>query len=149
VSLKRAVLIVVGDKARARIFDTATEDSSMREIEDMINVDLGHHEKDLAADRPGRGMSSARGRRTALGEDYSRRRVETSRFAEAVAARVHEHAQAQKYARLFLVAGPEFTGLLRPCLSSKSAQPPVTSVVKDLTRHSIEDIRKHLPQYLR
>lgn len=147
--MRRPVLIVVGDKARARIFDNATEDESMREIEDLVNAGLGHHEREIGADRPGRGVSGAGGRRTALGEDYSRRRLQAARFAESVAERVREHFRRRKYARLFLVAGPEFSGLLRPCLASRSAQPPVTRVVKDLTRHSLADIRKHLPQQLR
>ena len=146
--MRKPVLIVVGDKGRARIFDTATEDRTLREIEDLFNPDLGHHERDIVSDRPGRGMSNSRGRRTALGDDYSKRRVQTARFAETVAERVQEHTRIQKYSRLFLVAGPEFSGLLRPCLASRSSQPPVTSVVKDLTRHSIKDIREHLPEYL-
>jgi protein required for attachment to host cells len=147
-SMHRPVLIVVGDKGRARIFDTATEDHSMREIEDLLNADLGHHERDIGSDRPGRGVS-AQGRRTALGDDYTKRRVTVARFAEMVAERVREHLRLQKYARLFLVAGPEFSGMLRPCLASRTAEPPVTRVVKDLTRHSVEDIRKHLPEHLR
>lgn len=146
--MHKPVLIVVGDKARARIFDTATEDSSMREIDDLFNAELGHHERDVVSDRPGRGVSAG-GRRTGLGDDYTKRRVQTARFAETVAEKVRERLRLQKYSRLFLVAGPEFTGLLRPCLASKSAQPPVTSVVKDLTRHSVDDIRKHLPEHLR
>jgi len=147
--MRRPVLIVVGDKARARLFDNATEDDSLREIEDLFNADLGHHERDAGTDRPGRGVSAARGRRTALGDDYARRRVLAARFAKAVADRVREHIHLRKYARLFLVAGPEFSGLLRPCLVSRSAQPPVTRVVKDLTRHSLADIRRHLSQQLR
>lgn len=147
--MPRPVLIVVGDRARARIFDTATADNSLREIEDLVNAGLGHHERDIGKSRPGRGVSSVRGRRTALGEDYAKRRVRAARFAEAVAARIRKYIQGRRYARLYLIAGPEFSGLLRPCLTSRSAQPPVTKVVKDLTRHSVEDIRRHLPQSLR
>lgn len=147
--MRRPVLILVGDKGRARLFDNATEDDSLREIEDLFNADLGHHERDTVSDRPGRGVSGAGGRRTALGEDYAKRRIRAARFAETVAERVRQHIRERKYARLFLVAGPEFSGLLRPCLASRAAQPPVTRVVKDLTRHSLEDIRKHLPQHLR
>jgi len=149
VSPRQPVLIVVGDKARARIFDTDTEDHSLREIEDLVNAGLGHHEQDTVSDRAGRGVSAVRGRRTALGDDYSRRRLLAARFAETLAERIRGHLRLRKYARLFLVAGPEFSGLLRPCLASRSAQPPISRVVKDLTRHSVEDIRKHLPQYLR
>jgi protein required for attachment to host cells len=148
-SLHRPVLIVVGDKARARIFDTDTEDQSLQEIEDLVNADYGRHERDTGSDRPGRGVSAAGGRKTALGDDYSRRRILAARFAETVAERVLEHTRLQKYSHLYLVAGPEFNGLLNPCVASRSAQPPVTRVMKDLTRHSVEDIRKHLPQYLR
>ncbi len=144
----RPVLVVVGDKARARIFDTDTEDHSLREIEDLVNAGLGHRERDTISDRPGRGVSGS-GRHTAFGEDYSRRHLLAARFAETLAERIRERLKLQKYARLFLVAGPEFSGLLRPCLASRSAQPPVTRVVKDLTRHSVDDIRKHLPEYLR
>ena len=148
--MPRPVLIMVGDKARARIFDTATEDSSLREIEDLFNVGLGHHERDTGTDRPGRAVNGAAGRRrTALGEDYGRRRILAARFAAAVAERLRERTRLQKYARVFVVAGPEFSGLLRPCLASHKEQPPVTRVIKDLTRHSVEDIRKHLPQRLR
>lgn len=144
----RPVLIVVGDRARARIFDTATDDNSLREIEDLVNTGFGHHERDTGRRRPGRG-TGADGRRTSLGEDYAKRRIQAARFAETVATRLHEHLRLQKYARLFVVAGPAFCGLLRPCMVSRSAEPPITNILKDLTRHSVEDIRKHLPQHLR
>lgn len=147
--MRKPVLIVVGDKARARIFDTATEDQSLREIEDLVNAGLGHHERDTGADRPGRGVSGAGGRRTALGDDYGRRRILAARFAQAVAERLRERARMQRYARVFVVAGPEFSGLLSPCLASRAGQSPVTRIIKDLTRHSVEDIRKHLPEHLR
>lgn len=148
-TLRHPVLIVVGDKARARIFDTDTEDSSLREIEDLVNAGLGHHERDTVSDRPGRGVSAARGRRTALGEDYSRRRILAARFARSVADRVQSHLEAKRYSRVYLVAGPEFSGLLRPCLTSRRVRAPFTKVLKELTRHSVEDIRKHLPEHLR
>lgn len=147
-SLHRPVLIVVGDKARTRLFDNATADASLQEVDDLFNPDLRHHERDLGSDRPGRSVNGG-GRHTALGADYAKRRIRAARFAEAVAERVHGQLRVQKYARIFVVAGPEFTGLLGPCLVSRSAQPPVTRVIKDLTRHSVEDIRKHLPQRLR
>lgn len=146
--IPRPVLVVVGDKARARIFDTATEDQSLREIEDLFNPLLGHHERDTGADRPGRGVNGS-GRRSALGDDYEKRRIRAARFAATVAEHVREHIRLQRYARVFVVAGPEFTGLLSPRLVSRSAQPPVTRVIKDLTRHSVADIRRHLPQQLR
>jgi protein required for attachment to host cells len=147
--MRRPVLIVVGDKARARIFDTQTEDQSLREIEDLFNAGLGRHERDTGSDRPGRGVSGVRGRRTALGDDYARRRVRAARFAETVAEHVREHTRKRLYSRIYVVAGPEFLGLLRPCLTSRRMQPPLSRVTKDLTRHSVEDIRKHLPEHLK
>lgn len=147
-TLQRPVLIVVGDKARARIFDTDTEDRSLREIDDLVNPSYRHHERETGDDRPGRGVNGA-GRRTALGQDYTKRRILAARFAEKVADRVGECVKGQRYARIYLVAGPTFLGLLRPCLTSRGKQPPIAKVVKELTRHSVEDIRKHLPEPLR
>jgi protein required for attachment to host cells len=148
--MRRPILVVVGDKARARIFDTQTEDRSLREIEDLVNAGLGRHERDTRRDRPGRGTSSVRGGgRTALGDDYARRRVRAARFAETVAEHVRELTRKSLYSRVFVVAGPEFLGLLRPCLTSRRMQPPLSRVTKDLTRHSVEDIRKHLPEHLK
>ena len=146
-TLRRPVLVIVGDKARARIFDTDTEDHSLREIDDLVNTNYGHHERDTGHDRPGRGVNGT-GRRTALGQDYTRRRILAARFAETVADRVGEHVKGQRYARIYLVAGPTFLGLLRPCLTARGKQPPIAKVVKELTRHSIEDIRQHLPEHL-
>ncbi len=145
----RPVLVVVGDRGRARLFDVEPGEPRLEELEDMVNAGYRLRERELVSDKPGRGMSRAHGSRASLGDDYRQRRHQAELFAKRVAARVQARARQRDYGRIYLVANPEFIGLLRPCLAAQRLKAPLTGIRKDLTRRNAEAIRRHLPKYLR
>lgn len=142
------MLLVVGDRGRARLFSLDRGDERPREIADLYNPALRLHENILSRDRQGRGMSRVRGSRAALGEAHRHKRLNAARFAREVAGVVQECTRRQRYLRIFLMADPEFTGLLRPQLTARRLGVPVSYILKHLTRHTAVDIRTHLPDRL-
>lgn len=145
----RPVLVVVGDRGRARLFNAEPGEPKLKELEDMVNAGYRLRERQLVSDRPGRGMSRTRGGRASLGDDYQQRRHQATLFAKQVAERIQARARLRDYGRIYLIAAPEFIGMLRPCLATKRLKAPVTGIRKDLTRRPDSVIRQHLPKYLR
>ncbi len=146
--MEKTLLLVVGDRGRARLFSLERGAADLREIADLYNPALRLHERALSRDRQGRGMSRVRGSRAAFGEAHRHKRVNAARFARQVADAVQECTRHQSYARIYLMADPEFTGLLRPQLAARRLGSPVSSILKHLTRHAAADIRAHLPARL-
>lgn len=143
-----AVLIVVGDRGRARLFSLERREKRPQEIADLLNPVLRLRERTLSRDRQGRGFSRVHGSRVAFGEAHPHKRLSAKRFARQVAEAVQECTRQRDYLRIILMADPEFTGLLRPQLATKRLRVPVTGVSKHLTRHAVTDIRAHLPKPL-
>ena|SRR5579859_1238506 len=143
------VLIIVGDRGRARLFSTENrKDAGLEELVDLVNPEIRIHEGVLAGDRQGRSMNQNHGSRVALGEPHPHKRTSAERFANQVADAMECCCMQEHYTRIFLLAAPEFLGLLRPCLAERQLKTPVTEVHKDLTRQPVAAIRGHLPDYL-
>lgn len=143
--MEKTVLLVVGDRGRARLFSLERGATELREIVDLYNPALRLHERVLSRDRQGRGMSRVRGSRVALGEAHRHKRLNAARFAREVADAVQASTRRHTYTRIYLMADSEFTGLLRPQLVAKRLGVPISSILKHLTRHETADIRAHLP----
>lgn len=146
--MEPVLLLVVGDRGRARLFSLQRGEKRPREIADLYNPLLRLHEHILSRDRQGRGMSRVRGSRVAFGEAHRHKRLNAARFARQVADAVQDCTRRQHYARIVLMADPEFTGLLRPQLTARRLGLPISGILKHLTRHATADIRAHLPDGL-
>ncbi|MGE5624524.1 MAG: host attachment protein [Bacillota bacterium] len=140
------ILVLVGDRGRARLFELDHDEPQMAELEDLVNPGFRLHERELSGDRQGRVFNRIRRSRATLGEAHVHKRLGAERFARTVAGRVLSRCRAGAYARVFLVAEPEFMGLLRPQLEAGRLKAPLSRISKNLTRHPAAEIRGHLPQ---
>lgn len=141
-----AILILAGDRGRARLFRLEEDVPELEEIRDMVNPALHMRERLMARDRQGRAFKGSRGGHVALGDEHKYKKQGAARFAREVAAVVQECCREQSYARIFMVADPEFTGLMRPRLAAKRLKTPLTGIPKNLTRHAVAEIRGCLPK---
>jgi protein required for attachment to host cells len=112
-------------------------------------MDMSHpaslqHASEMASDAPG--MSSVKGMPSKFGmeEIVSPKEEEAIRFAKQVAEALQ--AGLADYERLYLIAAPHFLGLLRKDLDKAVQARIVKEIDKDLTKHTLEDIRAHLPE---
>jgi len=156
------IWIVVADTARARFFRVEKQQAPERtlvqkpmhpessevlvEIEDLFHPESRLHDSELASDAPG--MSSVAGMHSKFGMDekVSPKEEEGIRFAKELAQRLK--AQSQQFDRLYLIAPPHFLGLLRPNLDKAVVSKIALEIDKELSNHSVEDIRTHLPEHL-
>jgi protein required for attachment to host cells len=140
------ILVLVGDRGRARLFRLEQDVPDLEEIRDMVNPALHVQERKLARDRQGRSFKASRGSHVALGDEHKYKHLGAARFAREVANAVQECCREQPYARIYMVADPEFTGLMRPQLAAKRLKTPLIGIPKNLTRHPVAEIRGHLPR---
>lgn len=142
-----AILIMAGDRGRARIFSLDRDTDEMQELSDLINPALRLHERLLSGDRQGRGMSRFHSSRVALGKSGSHRRLSSMRFARQVAEAINGFCGQRQYSQMYLLAEPEFVGLLRPRLAALRLAPDLHVIPKNVTRSNVATIRGHLPEH--
>ncbi|HEV2321781.1 MAG TPA: host attachment protein [Gammaproteobacteria bacterium] len=142
-----AILIVAGDRGRARIFALDRDTDEMRELNDLLNPMLRLHERLLSGDRQGRGMSRFHSSRVALGKSSPHKRLSSMRFARQVAEAMNGFYNLQDYSHIYVLAEPEFVGLLRPQLAAQRLTANLHIIPKNVTRSDAATIRSHLPEH--
>lgn len=143
-----AALVVAADAARARLFAAATPDAPLREIDALVNPEQRLHEHDLVEDSAGRrGTRPTQAKRSAFGGQTAKRHR-----AEEFALEVCEHAardlRETRARRLYLVAEPEFLGLLRQRMPAALKRRVAGAVAKSVTGKPAGRIRATLPDRL-
>lgn len=141
-------MIVVADSTRARIFTTDSVHSPLQEIETMAHPEGRLHDRDLTSDLPGKDAGTGGSGGHAYQGKTDPKKHELAEFAKCVADHLNDVRTANKLSNLLLVAEPAFLGELRAHLSSETNEKIVFELDKNLTHHSPEDIRKHLPEFL-
>jgi len=142
------ILVIAADRGRARLFSIAHAEEQLLELNDLVNANARMPAHSQVADRQGRMLNRERGSRVALGtenlQDESARR-----FAHEVGAMIAGRLHTQRAAgRLFVVADPEFLGMLRMELRARRLAVPVHGIAKNVTRVSPQRIRGYLPKRL-
>lgn len=143
-----ATWIVAADAGRARIFRAGHEEAELTELADLLNAEARLQDHDALSDRRGAVTQGAAGIGHALEPRQSRHEHVAAAFAEALARRLNAATAAGEVARLYLIAGPAFLGLLRQRLDRAALAAVVREHACDLTRRPASDIRKVLPARL-
>ena len=142
-----ATWVVVADTSRARIFAAEKPASDLAEIDDMTHPEARLHESDLIADRPGSGRNHGSGS-FSMGESGVYKDSEAAKFAHEVCERVEAGRIHGQFQKLYVIAAPQFLGLLRKHQSSATRQMVAAEISKNLSASDAKSIRAHLPQYL-
>jgi protein required for attachment to host cells len=137
-------LVFVGDGRKALFLrNEGNEMNPSLEVESVFeDVNSSTHEQ--GSDRPGR-ISKARysGQRSAV-EATDWHDIEEHRFAKQVAAAMEQMMRRNKAMALVMVAPPRTLADLRSALHSDVRSRIIAEINKDLTKHPIGDIEKHL-----
>ena len=143
--------ILVADSSRARVLVLDRATGPLREIEGFVHPEGRLHEHDLTSDLPGRsatrkGAAAHEGDagRHQVGTDESPKAHAIDTFAKQLADHLDRGRKAGTFARLVLIAPPEFLGLLRKHLSTETTRAVVKQVDKNLAQHDLEEIRLQL-----
>lgn len=140
--------IVVADAARARFFTTDMPAGALIELEDRVHYASRLHGRDLETDAHPRVHDSKGPGRHAMEPSTDVKEQEAEVFARELARYLEDAHNADRYQKLYLIAAPHFLGLLRGHLGKGVSGTLALELDKDLTQHSVEDIRAHLPEFL-
>jgi protein required for attachment to host cells len=140
-----AALVIAADSARARLFRADTPDAPLQEVDTLLNPEARLHEHDLVEDSAGRrGARPTQAKRSAFGgETAKRHRAED--FAASVCQRAARTLRETGAERLYLVAEPEFLGLLRQRMDRALERRVAGAVAKSVTGKPAGRIRAALP----
>ncbi len=138
--------ILVADSSRARIF-TAEKSSSINEIEDLAHPEGRLHEQDLTSDLPGKDTDKVGSGKHSFQDQVEPKQQEAINFAKRIARHLDESYSDNKFEQLMVVAAPSFLGTLRHQFSDEISQRICFELDKNITMHSVDDIRKHLPEH--
>jgi protein required for attachment to host cells len=143
----KSTWILVADNSRARIFTAETPSSPLEEIEDLSHSEGRLHDREITTDLPGKIKSAGAGGHT-FEQPTDPKKHEAEVFAHSVANYLEDAHNANKFKQLLIIAEPSFLGLLRNQLPEQIKRLVSFELDKNITKHSAEDIRQHLPEHL-
>ena len=145
-----SIAVVVADASRARIL--FTEDDAghgvLVESEDLVHPESRLREQDLVADGTGSGNDSGGFGMHSMGHEKAAHNRQAEIFASQLCEHIDKIHRRRKLRRIYLVAPPQFLGMLRAGLGKQCASLVADEVNKNLVAHSLGDIRRHLPKRL-
>ena len=144
---KMTTWVLVADNSRARFFAAEKATSPLKEVQDLLYPEARLREGDLVTDKPGRDRNPGTGAH-GFGADASHKQDGADRFALEVCSQLESARNSGAFRKLYVVAAPQFLGLLRKHQSPSLRQMVAGEVDKNLTTQDSATIRKHLPDYL-
>jgi len=139
------IRIAVCDAGRLRYFAADKANGALREIDSRVHTASRQRPRDLVSDRQGRDRGRGGGVHS-LGDGEPHRQAVVV-FAREVAELLNREALEGSVDRLYVLAPPEFLGMLR-----KEFHPATAALVADrsvnVVTESLERIRRQLPEFL-
>ena len=142
------VCVVVADASRARVFTALSGRSALNETETLIEPRARMKGQELVSDDTGRTFDRAGTGRHGKEPVTDPKDVVEAEFARELADHLRHAAQDGVFEKLYLVAPPSFLGELRAALPEAVRKLVVSELGKDLTRHTPQQIREALPEFL-
>jgi len=133
-------MVFVGDGRKALFLRNAGDEKFPNSV--FAEENPPTHEQ--GTDRPGRGFAHAGAHRRGSMEQTDWHHLEEHRFVERVAAALEGVVRTRHVPALVIAAPPRTLADLRHALHSDVKSHITAEINKDLTKHPIADIEKHL-----
>lgn len=142
--IPHGALVFVGDGRKALFLrnDGDVKFPNLRVEKVFENENPSTHEQ--GSDRPGRMSQGAVAGRKGAVEPTDWHDLEEHRFSRTVAAAMEQMVRASRATALIVVAPPRTLAELRTAIHSDVKACVIAEINKDLTKHSIGEIEKHL-----
>lgn len=135
--------IVVADAGRARVLEM--QGKSLEEIEDFVNPAERNDNADLRTDSHGRFYGKGEREEGHTAEpSVQPKEHEAELFADLIAQYLNDARNQNKYAKLQLIAAPEFLGLMRTKLDENVRSLVESELSKDLSKASLPQIEQYV-----
>ena len=137
-------LVFVGDGQKALFLRNEGDEFALNLKTERVFEDVNPQTHLQGSERPGRvSKSHSSGQRSAV-EPVDWHHIEEHRFAGMVAKAMEKAVREQKAPALVVVAPPKTLGDLRAAFHADVRARIIAEIHKDLTRHPIDDIERHL-----
>ena len=142
-SIRSGEWVVVCDGAKALVLENVGDAKfpNLKTLEVIEQKDLATHE--LGTDEPGRTASSVGHGRSSYEQTDWHNQAEQA-FLTNLAQHLDKAVAAGKAKSLVLVAPPRALGMIRPAFSHALKGAVRAELDKDLVKHPVHDIEKHL-----
>jgi protein required for attachment to host cells len=145
--MKSTTWILFADASNARLYQSQAPKRELTPLRELSHPASRAKEMDLVSDQPGRVRQSRSATRSAL-ESTRHKKIEADRFARELADALEQGLAEDAYARLILVAPPEFLGRLRRQLSERVSGRIVAEVKRDYLHLEPRELRERLKDQL-
>lgn len=136
-----SALVVVADAARAQLYETDGGKAPLIEIDRLSNDASRKPERDLVADAGGRrNHRPTQSGASAYGSNSVREHF-AERFAAQICSRLESQLDSDPARRIFIVAAPQFLGLLRQRMPTRVQRQVAGEVPKDMAKEDAGRIR--------
>jgi len=136
--------VLVAESSRAKLYTVTGRLAPITEIEALVHPESRMHEGDLVSDSAGSDGGSVGQGRHVIDSKNSARDHESLEFARTLASRLDSGRNNGDFAKLVLIAPPEFLGHLRGNLSKEVLSMVSRQVDKNLVQKSPEVLRNYL-----
>jgi protein required for attachment to host cells len=136
--------VFIGDGRKALFMRNAGDEKSPNFLTERVFIDDNPPTHEQGSDRPGRAFKRAgTNLRSGVG-DTDWHELEEHRFAQRVAAAMEGLVRQRKVKALVVVAPPRTLADLRSAFHSDVKKRIIAEINKDLTKHPVLEIEKHL-----
>ena len=126
--------IVAADASRARLFEIAEPERELREIEEFSHPRGRAKNREINSEPDGRFFTTGGGPSAhTTGHKLTPVEHENKRFSKSLARYLDKALSRHRYGKLYLIAPPEFLGLMRGNLSDKVRRITAEEINKDLS----------------
>lgn len=143
------IWILVAHRGGARIFENKGRGKGLHLLRSIPHPQGRLKNKDIGADKPGRGFDRQGQGRHALATEQEPTAHVAEQFAKQLSSMLDDGRHQQRYEKLVLVAEPRFLGNLRAALSPPTAALVTAAVGKDLGGVESHNMSKYLGEVIR
>ena len=127
-----SIKVMVSDTVHLHIYSMAKARAKLEKISTFANPFAIKHERDGGADKPGRGMSRAAGRRTALVGRTTLKQHAADQFARMVAKTASAAARDSDTTGIVLIMTPRLMSMVDEHLPKTAAKKITARIKRDL-----------------
>jgi len=143
-SIPHNALVFVGNGQRALFLRNMGDEKVPNLKTERVFSDENPPTHEQGTDRPGRGVESGGTHRRSSMEPTEWHELEKPRFADRVASALEQLVRSQDLKKIVVVAPPRTLADLRHAFHADVKNLIVAEIDKDLTKHPVWEIEKHL-----
>jgi len=137
------IWILVAHRSGARLFENAGPGKGLNLIEEIAHPEGRLKDGQINADKPGRAFDTF-SRRHSVSQEKGPSDQVTTVFARRLSSLLDKARAQNRYAKLVLVAEPNFLGEPRGALNNQTAALVTSTLNKDLINVENRDLPEHL-----